>query len=215
MYEFARGPLVWIAMLAFVGGSLYKIVSMLKLARSEKSVLPIMSFKFGLRSLAHWLVPFGSENMRLRPLFTLLSFAFHICVLLTPLLVMGHAVLWHESWRVSWWSLPPDAADTMTLIVVLCCAVFLIRRIAMPEVRNVTGVSDFLLLLIVAAPFVTGFLAHWQLLPYEQILTAHIITGALWLIAIPFTRLSHMIWFVFTRSYMGSEFGSIRRSRDW
>jgi hypothetical protein len=65
------------------------------------------------------------------------------------------------------------------------------------------------------APFVTGYIAHQQWLPYKPMLTAHIITGALWLIAIPFTWLSHMLWFVFTRAYMGSEFGAVRKARDW
>jgi len=35
------------------------------------------------------------------------------------------------------------------------------------------------------------------------------------LLVIPWTRLVHMLWFVFTRAYMGSEFGAVRHSRDW
>ncbi len=46
-------------------------------------------------------------------------------------------------------------------------------------------------------------------------LILHIVTGASVLVAIPFTRLSHMLWFVFTRAYMGSEFGAVRNARDW
>jgi hypothetical protein len=46
-------------------------------------------------------------------------------------------------------------------------------------------------------------------------LIAHIVTGVLWLIAIPFTWLAHMLWFLFTRSFMGSEFGAVRNARDW
>ena len=41
----------------------------------------------------------------------------------------------------------------------------------------------------------------------------HIVTGAAWLMVIPFTRLIHMLWFPFTRAYMGSEFGAVRHSR--
>jgi hypothetical protein len=46
-------------------------------------------------------------------------------------------------------------------------------------------------------------------------ISLHVATGCLWLIAIPFTRLAHMLWFVFSRAYMGSEFGSVRHARDW
>jgi nitrate reductase gamma subunit len=128
---------------------------------------------------------------------------------------MGHAVLWQESWGVSWWSLPEGVADTMTLVVIFACLFFLIRRLAAPEVRNVSYLSDFLLTLLVMAPYLTGFIAHQQWLPYKPMLILHIVCGALWLLLIPWTRLVHMIWFFFTRSYMGCEFGAVRNSRDW
>jgi nitrate reductase gamma subunit len=215
MYEIARGPLVWLAFAVFLGGSLYKLVFMYILAKKEKSVLPVMSAKYGFRSLMHWLVPLSSRNQRLSPVITLVSYAFHFCLLLTPLFVMGHAVLWEESWGISWWSMPAWLADIMTLVVILAIGFFMLRRIAAPEVRNVTTWKDFLLLLLVVAPFLTGFVAHQQWLPGKAAVIAHIITGVLWLVAIPFTWLSHMIWFVFTRAYMGSEFGAVRNARDW
>jgi nitrate reductase gamma subunit len=215
MYEFLRGPLVWVAFAVFVLGSGYKLVSMALLARREKSVFPTYSARYGLRSLAHWLIPFRSRNTRLNPGFTAVSFAFHLCLLVTPLLVMGHAVLWQESWGISWWSLPPLVADLMTLTVIAGGLYFALRRVAAPQVRNVTTWSDYLLLLVVVSPFLTGFLAHQQWLPYPLMISLHVATGCLWLIAIPFTRLAHMLWFVFSRAYMGSEFGSVRHARDW
>jgi nitrate reductase gamma subunit len=163
----------------------------------------------------HWVVPFASRNMRMHPFFTVVSFAFHACLLVTPLFVMGHAVLWEESWGISWWSLPPLLADLMTLVVVFGGLFFLLRRLASPEVRNVSAWSDFGLVLLVISPFATGFLAHHQILPYRPMVTAHIVCGVLWLIAVPFTRLSHAIFFLFTRSFMGSEFGAVRNAKDW
>ena len=215
MYEFVRGPLVWIAFIGFFAGVLYRIVSRGMLARKDKVVLPTYSGKHGLRSVLHWVLPFGSRNMRMRPVFVMVSFAFHVCLLATPLFVMGHAVLWRESWGLSWWSLPAGVADIMTLVVIGGALFFGIRRWVAPEVRNVTTWSDPLILLLVVAPFLTGFIAHHQWLPYKPVLILHIVSGALWLLAIPFTRLAHMIWFVFTRAYMGSEFGSVRGARDW
>jgi hypothetical protein len=40
-------------------------------------------------------------------------------------------------------------------------------------------------------------------------------SGALWLMIIPFTRIVHMLFFPFTRAYMGNEFGYVRNARDW
>jgi len=84
-----------------------------------------------------------------------------------------------------------------------------------PEVQNVTFLSDYVLLAVVALPFLTGFLAYHQLGPYRPMLILHILTGEIMLVAIPFTRLSHMFFFFFTRAYMGSEFGNVRNARDW
>jgi nitrate reductase gamma subunit len=215
MYEFARGPLVWIAFAVLVVGAIVNLYSRLVLARKDKVVYPYFDSKSAARSILHWVVPFASRNMRLHPLFTVVSFAFHACLLATPLLVMGHAVLWEESWGIRWWSLPAGLADLMTLVVIFGGVAFIVRRIAAPEVRNVTTWRDHLLVLLVIAPFLTGFVAHHQLLPYRTTLTLHIVTGALWLAAIPFTRLSHMLWFVFMRGYMGSEFGAVRNAKDW
>jgi nitrate reductase gamma subunit len=43
----------------------------------------------------------------------------------------------------------------------------------------------------------------------------HIISGEVMLVAIPFTRLSHMLFAPLTRAYMGSEFGGVRHAKDW
>ena len=165
--EIVRRPVVWLAFGVFVVGALFRLISMGRLASKEKTVWPTMDLRYGLRSLRHWVIPLQSHNMQQRPFYTLLSFAFHLCLLLTPLLAMGHAVLWQDSWGISWWSLPPLAADLMTLVVIGACGVFFLRRIALPEVRNVTSWTDYLLLLIVVGPFVTGFIAHHQLLPAQ------------------------------------------------
>ena len=215
MYEFVRGPLVWITAIVTIGGVLYKAVSMHVLAKREKSVYPTMSAKYGFRSLFHWLVPFLPRNMRVHWVVTIVSYVFHFCLIVTPLSVMGHAVLWNESWGISWWSMSDYAADVMSLLVVFCGMFLFLRRIASPEVRNVTGSKEYLLLILVIAPFLTGFIAHQQWFPPKIMVIIHIIVGALWLIAIPFTWLSHMLWFVFSRSFMGSEFGAVRNSRDW
>jgi len=215
MYDFVRGPLVWFACIAFVLGIAWRLAAMALLARRDKVVYPTYSARHGLRSLLHWVVPFANRNTRLHPLFTVVSFSFHICLLLTPLLVMGHAVLWEESWGLRWWSLPAGIADAMTLVVVGGGLFFFLRRLVAPEVRNVTTWRDHLLLLVVISPFLTGLAAHHQWLDPERATVLHIVCGAAWLVAIPFTRLSHMLWFVFTRTFMGSEFGAVRNARDW
>ncbi len=211
----AWNELTWIAIVGFLLGAGYKLTSMALLARKDKVVYPTMDARFGARSVAHWLTPWGARSMRLHPLFTLLSFAFHACLLLTPLLAAGHAMLWRQAWHLPWPSLPGWLVDLMTLVVLGGGVYFFVRRLVLPEVRYVSSWRDFVVLLVVIAPFATAWVAKQRWLGYELTITLHVVTGVIWLLAIPFTRLSHMLWFVFSRAYMGSEFGAVRHARDW
>ena len=215
MYEFARGPLVYIAFAILIGGSLYRLFWTIRTAKKDKVILPYMKWKFGLRSLAHWSVPYGAKNMRMRPVFTLLSFLFHICLILTPIFTLGHVALWRESWGVSLPSLSNGLSVLMSVIVLIGAVTFVLRRIANPAVRFVSSPGDFVLVLLVAAPFATGLMAHYQVFDYRTVVLVHMWTGALWLAMIPFTRIAHMLYYPLTRGYMGCEFGYVRNSRDW
>jgi nitrate reductase gamma subunit len=216
LYYLVSGPLVWVAFALFFGGIIYRLVSMARLARKKDIVVyEYMSPYYALRSILHWIVPFGSVNMRKRPVMTIVTFSFHLCLLALPIFLFAHVMLVKESWNVSWLTLPDGAADLMTLIVIGACAFFLIRRLVVPEAKFLTSPSDYLILAIVAAPFITGFWTYHQLIGFKAATILHILSGEIMLAAIPFTRLSHMIFFPFTRGYMGSEFGAIRHAQDW
>ena len=216
LYNFVKGPMVWVTFIIFIGGSIYRIISLLYRAKKAKVIYPYMSLRYTLRSLLHWIVPFASTNMRKRPWITVITFLFHICLIITPVFLLGHNMLWRDAWNIRWWTLPERAADAMALIVIFSALFFLLRRLISPEVRFVTFLSDYTLLAIAASPFITGFLAFHQLFfDYNIMVTLHILFGEIMLIAIPFTRLSHMLFFWLTRAYTGSDFGAVRHSRDY
>lgn len=216
LYNFVSGPLAWVAFIIFIGGSLYRLISLIALVhKKEKFIYSYMSLKYSLRSILRWSTPFATENMKRHPVLTIVTFAFHICLILTPIFLLAHVTLVDESWNVSWWTLPEGAAENMTLIVIVACVFFLVRRLVKPEVQYVTYASDYIILAIVAAPFITGFFAYNQWFGYQIFMILHILTGEIMLVAIPFTRLSHMLFAPLTRSYMGSEFGGIRHAKDW
>jgi nitrate reductase gamma subunit len=210
------GPLAWVAFLVFIGGSLYRLVFLIFMVnKKEKFIFSYMSWKYSLRSILHWITPFAATNWRNHPVLTLVTFAFHICLVLTPIFLLAHIVMWQDAWDVSWWALPDAPALVMTLIVIGGCIFFLIRRLISPEVQYVTSASDYIILGIVAAPFVTGFIAYFQWFGYPFFTILHMLSGEVMLVAIPFTRLSHMLFSPLTRAYMGSEFGGVRHARDW
>jgi nitrate reductase gamma subunit len=215
-YSLVAGPLAWVAFILFFGGIVFRLVKLVALVnKTEKFIYSYLSLKYSLRSIVHWMVPFATTNWRKRPVLTVVTFVFHFCLLFVPIFLLSHVVLWDESWNLSWWTLPDGTADVMTVLVIAGCIFFLIRRISQPEVKFVTDWSDYLLLAIVAAPFVTGFLAYHQLITIKWMTIVHMLSGEIMLAAIPFTRFVHMIFSPLTRAYMGSEFGKVRHARDW
>lgn len=208
--------MVWVAFIVFIGGSSYRVVSLLRGVKKSGAIYSYMSLKYSLRSIFHWIIPFASTNMRKRPWLTLVTFLFHSCLIITPVFLLAHNMLMQEAWHIRWRTLHEGTADAMTLTVIACSIIFLLRRLISPDVRFVTSFSDFVILFIAAAPFLTGFLAFHQMLFDYRITTAlHILFGEIMLMAIPFTRLSHMLFFWLTRAYTGSEFGAVRHSRDY
>ena len=216
LYALVSGPLVWLAAAIFVAGSLYRLISMALLARRRDTlVYAYFSPRHALRSIFHWLLPFGTTNWRRNPLMTLVTFSFHISLFVAPLFLFAHIALFQEAWGISWPYLPDGLADAFTLVVLAGCGFFAWRRRALPHVRYLTTASDWGLLALVAAPFATGFWAYLGLPGAEIAGILHMFSGESMLAAIPFTRLSHMLFFPFTRGYMGSEFGAVRLAKDW
>ncbi len=216
LYYLAAGPFAIAAFVLLAGGSLFRLVRMGLLARKkDPAVFDYMSARYGFRSLFHWLVPFGSRGMRLHPALTIASFLFHVCAIVAPVFLYAHVLLIDESWNIAWVHIPDGAADAMSLVVIAACVFFLVRRMKSPEVSYLSTWRDYAVLALVAAPFVTGLWSFHQFPGFRYAGIIHMLSGELLLASIPFTRLSHMIFFPITRAYMGSEFGAVRNARDW
>ncbi|GAB6126739.1 TmcC family electron transfer complex membrane anchor subunit [Humidesulfovibrio idahonensis] len=215
-YEFVTGPLAWAAWGIFVLGSAWRLYAMYQLAKKKDAQsMAYMDLGFSLRSIINWLIPFNALGWRKSPAITIATFAFHICLLAAPIFLVAHVMLWDQAFGVSYFTIPDNVADIMTLVVIAACLYFAGRRLVQPEVRFITTGQDWLALIIVLAPFLTGFLAYHQAMDYDLLIILHVVAGEIMLAAIPFTRLSHMVFAAFTRAYMGSEFGGVRHARDW
>jgi hypothetical protein len=186
MYEFVTGPLAWLAFLIFIIGITIKAISAIRLAKKkDKVVFNHWSWGWSLRSIFHWLIPLGSVSSREKPVTSIAIWLFHACLLAVPIFLLGHNILWDERWGISWWTF-----SEMT--------------------------TDYLTLLFFAAPFATGYFAYHQwLLDYKTMLIIHILCGQIMLVAIPFTKLGHMVLFFFTRAHIGSEMGQRRGAKTW
>ncbi len=214
--QFIMGPMVWISFLIFFIGSVFRIFKIISLINEKESfIFTYMSLKYGFRSIISWLIPFLPVSARKSPVFYSISYLFHLLIFIVPIFLLSHVVLLEESMKWSWVTFSDPVADTLTLFIIFSLIFFMIRRLVVPEVKFLTKSSDFIFILIVALPFVTGFLSYHQFFAYKWVVIVHVISGELMLILIPFTRFFHMFLAPLSRAYTGSEFGNVRHAKDW
>ncbi len=212
MYAFLTGPMLWLSFAICIAGCVYRAVKYVKglswqLDRVPYGYFRDLAVKGALRSLGHWLLPYGSRSWRIKPIYTAVFFLLHLGLVVVPLFLYAHVMLWDERFGISWPTLPGGLADTLTILAIAAGAFILLRRFALPEVRIITTAHDLWIMAISLAPLVTGFVAAHQTGEGNAWLLAHIVTGEIWLIAIPFTKLSHVVLFFCSRAQIGVDFG--------
>ncbi len=138
------------------------------------------------------------RSFRTKPVYSVVSILFHIGLLLTPLLLFDHALLFDRSSGISWVgiSLPKNIADILTMLTIAMGIVLLIMRASNKASRFISRKQDFAWPLLLLAPFVTGFIcANASVTPgaYNFFMLVHIISGNIIFILIPFTKIAHCV----------------------
>lgn len=210
MYQLLTGPLLWLSIAVCVVGLAVRTVLYIRglswsLDRVAYGAYPAQGAKGAARSILFWLLPFGTRSWRVKPGFTVIFFAFHAALVIVPLFLMGHAqVLGIDGW---WPTLPMWLADGLTVATLIAAVFVILRRIALPEVRILTTLYDWFVLALAVVPVLSGFLAVHHVGDYDAWLLVHIVSGEACLIAIPFTKLYHVVGFFLSRAQLGMDFG--------
>ncbi len=216
MYEFLTGAGVWIAFVIFAGGLFVRVASLYGVSRQKDAVFYNHTNAFeAVKSIFYWLIPWGSIAARTQPVFSSMVYLFHVSLIIVPLFLSAHNVLLQEAFGVGLWSIPDSVADIMTALMLVAGVFLFIRRLVRPEVRILTEIRDYVLLVLTMLPFLTGLLASLNIGPYKTMVILHVLSGEILLILIPFTKLGHMILFFFTRAFIGFEMGGRRGARTW
>jgi nitrate reductase gamma subunit len=221
MYDLIGSQLVSIALIIFVLGFIYQGIQFSKLTRKKEWISPPLPFEQKRQKktvgqlIADGLASLNGTLWKTDPLMTIVTSVFHVCLIVAPLFLLGHNILLDQSWGLSLFSLPESFSDGLTLVVLICGAYFLGRRLLLSRVRVITSIYDYLILLIAIAPFLTGFLAYHQWWDYRTVIFLHILSGEVMLITIPFTKLGHMLFFFLYRFFIDSEYSFVRGSRTW
>lgn len=212
MYDLLTGSFFWISLGVCLIGMLARFILYFKglswqLDRVAYTAHPAAGIKGALRSIYKWLIPFGTYGWRTQPVITIAFFGFHIAAVLLPFFLMGHGLFMEKKLGFRLFFLSQGAADFLAWTAVCSAGFLTLRRLLLPEVRIMTGLYDYLILLISVAPFITGLMARYQVGTYSFWLNMHIFCGEVLLIAIPFTKLSHIFLFFASRAQLGMDFG--------
>ena len=224
IYNLARGPFVWISLMICIVGTIVRTIQFILLTNANKSniriqKIPTLKQKFARKSTLNHILRFFS-NLKLTilgnsPITILVSCIFHLCLIITPIFLLAHNILIKESIGFSLFSFSERITNGLTFIFLICASYFLIRRILLPRLRAITSFCDYMILLITAAPFLTGCLAYYQVFDYKTFIILHMLTGELLLIAIPFTKIYHMVFFFIGRFVLINQHTLGRGSRTW
>lgn len=201
--EFIRGPLFAATFAFMVLGLLRRVVlQATQLRASLRRLLgPELRIWDNLRRFMEWLVPV-KHIYRNRWLLSGASFLFHVGLLIVPLFLAAHVALWGRGIGLSWPALPPLLADLATLTVIAAGLVLLGYRLFDAGARELSSASDYLLLLALLVPFVSGWLAlHPAMSPfsYKAVMLVHVLGAELVFVLLPTTKLAHCVLFPFVR----------------
>ncbi len=229
VYRFLAGPMVWISFGLFFAGLAWRTYAFFSFTKKrEKLLFPKkvkkVKRKKDIRSLHAWgteIYDRGVDWVRTsvagtHPVMTIVMVVFHVLLFVIPIFLLAHNTMADNG--VLGFGLPafPEGfSDFLTVIMLLCLGVFLFRRIFLRRVRSITSGYDYFVLLVTAAPFITGFIAYHQWFDYRTMIIHHMIAGELMLILIPFTRLGHALFFFLYRFFISNEYSFGQGKRTW
>lgn len=211
--EFVRGPLFYFAVLFFIAGMAYRLIGVLALGW-RKDQTPSKGSKFGgavlafVKSVIIWpFLPRIGETAARNPITYFAGGLFHLGLFVTVFLGAAHMLVWKSLIGIGWPTLPLPVIDWLAAIAVISMIVLAFNRALNPVLKLLSKPADFFNLLFVFLPMVTGyFLTHRLFLPYEQMFTLHVFSVDLMLIWIPLSRISHFIFYFYTKARHGARF---------
>ena len=211
--EFARGPLFQVGLLVFAGGMAYRLVSVLLLglghgqaqARGGRAKGVGLSFLEGLIILPF--IPWLKNTFRRSPVMYLAGGLFHLGLFVAIFFSATHVMVWKSLLFFGWPALPQPIVDVLAGLGVLSMVALLVNRLTDPVLKLLTGVADWLNWLIVFLVMLTGVvMSHRSPSHAEMLFSLHMLMVDLLLIWIPFSRISHFIFYFFSRAIHGMEF---------
>jgi len=227
LYAIIRGPATTASLLLFTACLTFRVVqfffatSRLAPRTTEKDTPRTVTFNLRkhIQSLPQQLrkarTHYRNSIFGMTPFTTWLTVVYHVIIVAAIFFTTGHNVLLDLSWGFSFPTIPEKTMDMLTIFVIVVSLYYLIRRAFSATMRFPLIFRDYLAIIVTAAPFITGFMAFHQWFDYRTVIICHMISGQLMLMALPFTKLGHLIFFFFGRIFLRGELNLLHGSRVW
>ncbi len=200
--EFAKGPLFAVTFLVMILGLGRQVVLQIYFLSAKKGRrLRGVAWSKVARETLSWALPVRHMEQSTE-FFTASSFLMHIGILLVPLFLLDHIILWEGFLGVNLPALYPALADVLVLLTIACGFTLLALRTFRRRHRVVSRPTDYLLLVLVTLPFLFGYLASHPSInpfPWNATMLAHLLSAELLFVVVPFTKLAHVVLFFFDR----------------
>jgi nitrate reductase gamma subunit len=208
LLDFARGPGLQWSLTIMIVGLCWRVVGVflgrwrrdLSRPRSEALV------QGGLRAIITRSAPAPEleKNIRFQHI---AGYIWHIGFFVTVLFCQPHITFFKSILGFGWPGLPSHLVVIPASIALAVLVMLAIRRMIHPVMRIITTIEDYFSLIVIISALTTGLMAYAHLgPPYETMLAVHMISVELLLIWIPFSKLTHMIFWLLSRYRIGTFF---------
>jgi nitrate reductase gamma subunit len=200
--HFAKGPLFAFSFLIMILGlARLLVIQVHSLIIGKGARLRNAPWKSIMSDAATWLLPVR-HLVKGTIVFSVMSFLCHIGMIVVPVFLAAHIILWEGFFKVDLPSIGAGLADYLTLLTIVCLITLLGLRTFVRRQRSMSRPMDYLLLILLLVNFGAGYFAsHPNVNPlsWELMMFTHILGGDLLFMIIPFTKLAHIVLYPFDR----------------
>jgi nitrate reductase gamma subunit len=176
------------------------------LAEGSKAGGVVKSYGKGLLILPF--VPWVKNTFKRNPIIYLFGGIFHLGLFVVIFLGTAHMLVWKSLLGFGWPTLKVPIVDWFAAATIVAMIALLIYRWTNPVLKLLSGPAQVFNWLFVFLPMVTGYMmTHHLWFPYEELFSLHMLSVDVMLIWIPLSSISHFMFYFFSRTIHGIEFG--------
>ena len=208
LLDLARGPILQASIYVFIVGVLWRFFGIFFLQRKPDLSVPRKNAGLGagirmIISRSTSSPAFKESSMAPK----VLGYTLHLGLFVVVFLFVPHIVFIKDIFGIGWPGLPNNAIYLVGVITLATGIVLLIRRMTHPVLKQISNFDDYFSWIITMLPLLTGLIMPIRFgVRYETLLAIHVLSVALLLVWLPFSKLAHVFLIFYSRSTMGVQF---------